>query len=89
MALGSQRHGILGLVLREALLLTLVGIGVGVPCALIVGHSFARMLFELSPADLLTLASASLTLFVAGLAAGYLPARKAMKLDPMVALRQE
>jgi len=38
---------------------------------------------------LLTLASASLTLFVAGLAAGYLPARKAMKLDPMVALRQE
>lgn len=89
MALGSQRRGILGLVLREALLLTLVGIGVGVPCALIVGHSFARMLFELSPADLLTLASASLTLFVAGLAAGYLPARKAMKLDPMVALRQE
>ncbi|HEX4322441.1 MAG TPA: ABC transporter permease [Acidobacteriaceae bacterium] len=89
MALGSQRGGILELVLREALLLTVIGIGVGIPCALIVGHFVARMLFELSPTDLLTLAAASITLLAAGLSAGYLPARKAMKLDPMVALRQD
>jgi predicted permease len=89
MALGSQRGGILELVLREAVLLTLMGIGVGIPCALLVGHLVARMLFELSPTDLLTLGSASITLLAAGLTAGYLPARKAMKLDPMVALRQE
>jgi predicted permease len=89
MALGSQRGGILELVLREAVLLTLIGIGVGIPCALVVGHLVARMLFELSPTDLLTLASASITLLAAGMTAGYLPARKAMKLDPMVALRQE
>jgi predicted permease len=89
MALGSQRGGILELVLREAVLLTLMGIGVGIPCALLVGHLVARMLFELSPADLLTLGSASITLLAAGMTAGYLPARKAMKLDPMVALRLE
>ena len=88
-ALGSQRDGILGLVLREALLLTLIGIGVGIPCALAVGRLVARMLFELSPTNLLTLSSASITLLAAGLMAGYLPARKAMMLDPMVALRQE
>jgi predicted permease len=89
MALGSQRGGILDLVLREALLLTLIGIGVGIPCALVVGRLVARMLFDLSPTDVLTLASASITLLAAGLTAGYLPARKAMKLDPMVALRQD
>jgi len=89
MALGSQRQGILELVLREAVLLTLTGIGVGIPCALVVGRLVARMLFELSPTDILTLTSASITMLAAGMTAGYLSARKAMKLDPLVALRQE
>jgi predicted permease len=89
MALGSQRGAILGLVVREAILLTLTGIGIGIPCTLLGGQLVAHMLFQLSSADPLTLASASITLLLAGLLAGYLPARKAMKMDPVVALRQE
>ena len=89
MALGSQRREILKLVLREAMGLTLVGIGIGIPCTLVAGHFVAHMLFELSSADPLTLTTTCGTLLLAGLAAGYLPARRAMKLEPMVALRQE
>ena len=89
MALGSQRAGIVSLVVREAMLLTLLGIGIGIPCTLVAGRLVAHMLFELSSSDPLTLVSASTTLLLAGLFAGYLPARKAMKMDPVVALRQE
>ena len=87
MALGSQRREILKLVLREAFWLTLAGIGI--PCTLVAGRFVAHMLFELSSADPLTLAITCATLLLAGLAAGYLPARRAMRLEPMAALRQE
>lgn len=89
MALGSQRAGILSLIVRESVMLTGVGIALGIPCALVAGRLIARMLFELSGADPLTLLSASATLLLTGFLAGYLPARTAMKLDPVVALRQE
>jgi predicted permease len=89
MALGSQRAAILALVVREAMLLTSIGIAIGIPCALMAGQLIAHMLFELSSADPLTLAGSSTALLLAGLLAGYLPARKAMKMDPVVALRQE
>jgi ABC-type antimicrobial peptide transport system permease subunit len=89
MALGSQRTGILGMILREAIVLTLVGIAVGIPCALVSGRLVSQMLFGLTFADGITLASATFTLLAAGAVAGYLPARRAMKMEPMVALRQE
>jgi predicted permease len=89
MALGSQRGAIQRLIVREAVLLTLAGIAIGIPGALVAGRLVSRMLFELSSADPVTLLSVSLTLLAAGIAAGYLPARRAMQLDPMVALRQE
>jgi predicted permease len=89
MALGSQRAAILRLIVREATVLTLIGIAIGIPAALIAGRFVAHMLFELSSADPLTLVSASATILLAGLLAGYLPARSAMKLDPVVALRQD
>jgi len=89
MALGSQRAAVLGLIVREAVSLTTIGIALGIPCALVAGHLVAHMLFELSAADPVTLLSASATLLLTGAMAGYLPARTAMKLDPVVALRQD
>jgi predicted permease len=89
MALGSQRSGILGLILRESILVTLLGIAIGLPCALVASHAMAHMLFALSFADPLTLATASFTLLLTGTIAGLLPALRAMKLNPMAALRHE
>ncbi len=89
MAMGSQRTGILQLILREAVLLTLVGILVGVPCTLAATRLVTHMIFGLSAADPITLLTASLILLIAGTIAGYLPAVRAMKLDPMTALRHD
>jgi predicted permease len=89
MALGSPRAAILRMVLRETLLLTLAGVVIGLPCALTATRLVAHMLFGLSSDDPATLATVSSTLLLVGLIAGYLPARRAMKMDPMVALRHD
>jgi predicted permease len=89
MAMGSQRAGILRLILDEALYLTLIGIGIGLPLAIAASRIFAKMLFALSFADPMTLATASLMLMLTGVLAGLLPAIRAMKLEPMAALRHE
>lgn len=89
MAMGSQRGSILSLILRECVVITVLGIAIGVPCALMASHMFAHMLFGLSFADPFTLASASAVLLFTGTVAGFFPAVRAMKLDPMVALRHE
>ena len=89
MALGSQRYGILRLIFREALVMTLAGIGIGIPCALLAARLFARMLFTLSFADPVAIATATSTLMLVSLAAGAFPAVRAMNLDPVSALRHE
>jgi len=89
MAMGSQRKGILQLVLREAVVVTLAGIAVGIPFTLAATRLIAHMIFGLSPADPVTLASASLTMLLVGTLAGYLPAFKAMKMNPVTALRHD
>jgi len=89
MAMGSQRADIFALILREALQVTLVGVALGIPAAIIASHSFASMLFELSYADAKTIAAASLILIVVGLVAGLLPAFRAMKFEPIAALGHE
>jgi predicted permease len=89
MAMGSQRRGILQLVLREAVVLTLAGIAVGIPFTLAATRLIAHMIFGLSPADPVTLAGASLTMLLVGTLAGYLPAFKAMKMNPVTALRHD
>jgi predicted permease len=89
MAMGSQRSNILRLILRESVVVTLIGIAIGLPCALLASRMIAHMLFALSFADPLTLASASLTLFLTGVIAGLLPAIRAMSLHPMTALRHD
>ncbi len=89
MAMGSQRRGILQLVLREAVVLTLAGIAVGIPFTLAATRLIAHMIFGLSPADPVTLAGASVTMLLVGTLAGYLPAFKAMKMNPVTALRHD
>jgi predicted permease len=89
MAMGSQRAGILRLILYEALYLTLVGIAIGLPLAIAASRIFASMLFALSFADPMTLATASLMLMLTGVLAGLLPAIRAMRLEPIAALRHE
>ncbi|HEV2223572.1 MAG TPA: ABC transporter permease [Candidatus Acidoferrales bacterium] len=88
-ALGAQRNGILKMILGEALALTLTGVAVGVPCALAATRLITHMLFGVTPYDPVTLAAVSFALLAVGALAGYIPARRAMRVDPMVALRHE
>jgi ABC-type antimicrobial peptide transport system permease subunit len=87
LALGAERSNILKMVLRRGLGLAAVGAGIGVIGALIVSHLMAGMLFGVSPNDPLTFTSITCVLVVVALAACYIPARRAMRVDPMVALR--
>jgi predicted permease len=88
-ALGAQRNTVLRMILHETLMLTLIGIAVGLPCALAATRLIAHMLFGVTPYDPVTLVAVAIALLAAGAIAGYIPARRAMKVDPMVALRYE
>jgi predicted permease len=89
MALGADRADMRWQVLREVVLWILVGILVGLPVAVGGGRLVRTMLYGLSVSDPFSLAAAVLVLAIAGLAAGYVPARRASRVDPMVALRHE
>jgi predicted permease len=89
MALGARPADIRRAVLREALLLSLAGTAVGVGVALLVGKALAQLLFGMSRADLPTLAIVAVVLGSTSLLAAWLPARRAMRVDPMVALRAD
>jgi len=88
-ALGAQRSSVLGMILRETLALTLIGVAIGLPCALIATRLIAHMLFGVKPYDPITLAAVTIALLAVAALAGYIPARRAMRVDPMVALRYE
>ena len=89
MALGANRYDILRLVLQQGLLLILAGLVLGALIAAALTRSMATILVGVSPTDLLTFASATLLLAAIGVWACYAPARRAMRLDPMIALRHE
>jgi len=89
MALGAQRSDVLWLVLREALTLVLIGSVVGLLASLAATHTASSLLFGLKPNDPVTIAFASLLLIAVTALAAYLPARRAARVDPMVALRYE
>jgi predicted permease len=88
-AVGAQRQVVLWLVLRETLTLALLGIAIGIPSALAATRLIGKMLFGLSPTDVPTITVVSLLLLLVALFAGYLPARRASAIDPIVALRAE
>ena len=89
MALGAQSSNVLWLVLREALALVLGGVIIGLLAALYATQIAEHLLFDVKPTDPLTLAGATLLLIGVATIAGYLPARRAARVDPMVALRHE
>ncbi len=89
MALGAQRAQIFVMVLRQATRLILAGIAIGLIAALAATRLMTRFLYGVQPTDPITFAGVSLLLVSVSLMACYVPARKAMKTDPMVALRYE
>ncbi|MCM3870369.1 MAG: ABC transporter permease [Pyrinomonadaceae bacterium] len=89
MALGARSREVLSLILREALLLVLVGVVVGLPVVFASTRFASTLLFGLTATDPLSLAGAALLLFAVAMVAGYLPARRATKVDPLEALRYE
>jgi predicted permease len=89
MALGAQTGNVLSMILREAVMLAFVGIIVGLPFVFGVTRFASTMLFGLTPTDPLSLTAAAVFLFGVALLAGFLPARRASKIDPLEALRYE
>jgi len=89
MALGARQADVLWLVLREATVLVLCGAGVGLIAATAMNRLIASMLFGLTPSDPMALFIATSVLLAVALLAAWLPARRASKVDPMVALRYE
>ncbi|HEY2472693.1 MAG TPA: ABC transporter permease [Terracidiphilus sp.] len=89
LALGASRREILTMVLRQGLWLAMAGAAVGLLGALIVSHLIAGMLFGVRSTDPLTFVGGTLLLTAVALAACYIPARRAMRVDPLVALRYE
>ena len=89
MALGAQPGNMLALILGRGARLALIGITVGVLGALALTRFLSSLLFGVAPKDPLTFAGVALLLFGVALAACYVPARRAMRVDPMVALRYE
>ena len=88
-ALGARRRNILHMVLRQGLALAITGAAVGLIAALIVSHSMAGLLYGVRPNDPLTFAGVAVILLVVALFACYIPARRAVRFDPMAVLRHE
>jgi len=88
-ALGAQQGSVRWMILRETLALTLFGIAIGVPSGLAATRLIASMLFGLSPGDVTNIMRACFLLLAVAFVAGYLPARKASSIDPILALRTE
>jgi ABC-type antimicrobial peptide transport system permease subunit len=89
MALGAKGSNVIGMILREVMLLTVAGAVAGVAVAMACTRFVQSQLFGLTPNDPLTFAVAGVILLVVGTVAGYIPAKRASKIDPMVALRYE
>jgi predicted permease len=89
MALGAQRGAVVWMVLRRVLLLAAVGLAISVPAALSASQLVKSFLFETQPNDPGTLALAGVVLLSAAILAGYVPARRASRIDPLAALRNE
>lgn len=89
MALGAQRQDVLRLVMGESMTLVIVGVGIGLAAAVAASRLVASLLFGLAPTDVPTMLGATVVLIVVSAIAGYLPARRAAHVDPLVALHYE
>ena len=89
LALGARPSDVLRLVVSQGFTVALIGIVVGLIASFFLTQLLSSLLFGISPTDIVTFASVSLSLMMVALAASYLPARRATKVDPMIALRYE
>ncbi len=89
MALGATRANVVAMVMQSALLQILIGLGLGIPAALLAGHFMSNQLFEVHGYDPRALAGAAVVLGVCAAVAGFIPARRAASIEPMQALRIE
>jgi putative ABC transport system permease protein len=89
MALGAQHKDVLRMVLRQGLKIALAGVGIGIIASLGLTQLMSSLLFAVSAADPLTFAAVTIVLVAVAMLACYIPARRALRVDPMVALRYE
>jgi predicted permease len=89
LALGAQQSDLLGLIIKNGLMLTLIGVAIGLAIAFALTRLMTTLLFGVTPTDAITFASVSGFLILVALIACYIPARRATKVDPLVALRYE
>lgn len=89
LALGAQLTSLRVMILKQGMVPVLAGLGGGVAASLLLGRLMAGLLFDVRPFDPLTFACVAMVVVIVALAACYLPARRAMRIDPMVALRYE
>jgi predicted permease len=89
MSLGASRADVLRLVVRQGMVLAVAGAAVGIAGALVLSRLMTSLLYGVAPTDPITFAAVSALLVVVALAASYIPARRAMRVEPMVALRHE
>ena len=89
MALGATRQNVVRLVLRQGVVLALAGIGIGLAISFAMAKVIVSLLFDVTPTDWISFSIATLVLLSAAILASYVPARRATKVDPLVALRYE
>jgi putative ABC transport system permease protein len=89
MALGAQQQDVAALVIRQGMLPALIGLGIGLACAFVLMRLLASQLYEVKATDPVTFGLVAFGLLLTAFAASYVPARRAMKIDPMMALRCE
>jgi len=89
MALGARVGDVLRLVFQQGLVLTLIGVGIGIALAFALTRLMKSLLFDVTPTDAMTFVVVAVTLILVALLACLVPARRATKVDPLIALRYE